>query len=552
MLLRSRSGLRAFEARCPHQGALLGEGEIEGDALVCKNHRWRFDAASGRRLGGGTECLRACEVREVDGDVLVDPSPLTRVVSSTAAATRRLDDLPGPRAFPVIGNAFQVERTRLHLRLEEWARTFGPMYLLRFGPRKILVVSDPDLVEPMHRARPDVYRRPSQIEDVFGELRVAGVFSAEGEAWRAQRRLAMEALSQRHLRGFYPALARITERMLRRWGDAADTGRVIDVADELKRFTVDVTTLLVFGHDLNTLEKGDHDIIQRHLEHLFPALSRRLNSLVPYWRLFRLPADRRVDRAVASIYAWLETVLQQAREALAADPARAEAPANFIEIMLTARDAEGRPFSDEVILGNGLTMLLAGEDTTAYTLTWAMHHLCDLPGCVEALRREATATFGEAALPANLEEASRLAYAAAIANESMRLRPVAPLPIFEPVVDVTVGDVAVPRGTNIVYVARSATLSHAYFDSPKEFVPERWLEGGRAGKAHEASTHAPFGSGPRICPGRSLALLEMRVVLAAVYKAFDFERVGARDDVKEVLSFAMTPVGVHLRLKRIL
>src|SRR5258707_2752367 len=116
----------------------------------------------------------------------------------------------------------------------------------------------------------------------------------------------------------------------------------------------------------------------------------------------------------------------------------------------------------------------------------------------------------------------------------MRLRPVAPLPIFEPVVDVTVGDVAVPRGTNIVYVARSATLSHAYFDSPKEFVPERWLEGGRAGKTHDASTHAPFGSGPRICPGRSLALLEMRVVLAAVYKAFDFERVGARDHVKEI------------------
>jgi cytochrome P450/nitrite reductase/ring-hydroxylating ferredoxin subunit len=550
VLLRSRSGLRAYEARCPHQGALLGEGEIEGDALVCRNHRWRFDAETGRRIGAGGECLRACPVRESDGSVLVDVSGLSARTGSGRVATRRFEDLPGPRPLPVIGNAFQASRATMHLAFEDWARTYGPMYALRIGPRKILVITDPELVEPLYRARPDTYRRPSQIEDIFTELRVAGVFSAEGETWRAQRRLAMEALSQRHLRGFYPSLARIGARLLRRWGEAPDTGRVLEITDELKRFTVDVTTLLVFGHDLQTLEKGDADVIQRHLEHLFPAFSRRLTSLVPYWRLFRLPADRRVDRAVASIYTWLQGVLREARAAIAADPARAEAPANFIEAMLTARAPDGKPFSDDVILGNGLTMLLAGEDTTAYTLSWCMHHLCDFPEGVEALRREADATFGGAELPQNLEQAQSLAYAAAVANETMRIRPVVPLPIFEPTVDVVVGDVAAPKGTNIVYVARSATGSPAHFDAPDEFRPERWLDGGGDGKAHDASTHLPFGSGPRICPGRSLALLEMRVVLASVYSAFDVERVGQRHDVKEALSFTMTPVGIRLRLKR--
>ena len=67
---------------------------------------------------------------------------------------------------------------------------------------------------------------------------------------------------------------------------------------------------------------------------------------------------------------------------------------------------------------------------------------------------------------------------------------------------------------------------------------------------HDAAAHIPFGSGPRICPGRSLALLEMRVVLAALYRNFDVARVGATTDVKEVTAFTMMPVGLRVRLTR--
>jgi len=550
VLLRTRSGVRVYEGRCPHQGALLGEGEMDGETLVCRNHRWRFDGETGRRIGKGTECLRACPVVEEGADVLVDISGLAAASTPAAAPARALDDLPGPRAIPIFGNALQVDPERLHVTLEQWAEKYGPLYLARVGSRKMLVVSDAELVEPMYRARPDMYRRPSEVEPIFEELGVSGVFSAEGDAWRAQRRLAMEALSLRHLRGFYPTLAHVAQRLVRRWNDAADAGRELDVADELKRFTVDVTTQLVFGHDLNTLEKGDEHIIQRHLEHIFPAFARRLNAIVPYWRYFRLPVDRRVDRAVQAVYEWLTLVITQARAGLAADPARAENPTNFIEAMLVARDAEGRPFSDEVIFGNGLTMLLAGEDTTAYTLAWAVHHLCDVPQAAAALREEADAIFSASDVPADIEQANRLAYAAAVANESMRLRPVAPAPFFEPKVDVVVGGVAVPKGTMIVSLARRATLDPARFDKPQDFAPERWIEAGANGKAHDASVHTPFGSGPRICPGRSLAILEMRVALAAIYKNFDVERVGASADVRERLAFTLGPLGLRVKVRR--
>lgn len=105
--LRTGDALRVYEGRCPHQGALLGEGELEGNTLVCRNHRWRFDAATGQR-DGGPQCLRACP-SEVRGDALfVDVAPLREVARATKPL-RTLADLPGPRSYPVVGNMLDLD-----------------------------------------------------------------------------------------------------------------------------------------------------------------------------------------------------------------------------------------------------------------------------------------------------------------------------------------------------------------------------------------------------------------------------------------------------------
>jgi cytochrome P450 len=88
-----------------------------------------------------------------------------------------------------------------------------------------------------------------------------------------------------------------------------------------------------------------------------------------------------------------------------------------------------------------------------------------------------------------------------------------------------------------------------HFAAPDEFRPERWLTDGAAQGAHEPSAHIPFGSGPRICPGRTLALLEMKVVLSMLFSAFEVERVGDADAVDEVFAFTMSPRGVRVHLR---
>lgn len=549
VVVRTEKGLRAFQGRCPHQGALLGEGELDGAQLVCRNHRWQFDTSTGKRLGG-PGCLVACPLEARGGELWADTAPLRHAEAGSGdrVVRRRLADLPGPRGLPLFGNMFEIQLERFHLVLEDWAAMYGSLYVYHMGPHPVLVISDSVLTEQILRARPETYRRLGNVEPVFAEMGVSGVFSAEGTAWRPQRRLAMEALSHRNLRGFFPTLEAVTRRLRDRWGRKAAAGATLDLAEELKRFTVDVTTTLAFGHDANTIEQGD-DVIQRKLGLVFPAFSRRLFALLPVWRWLRMPSDRRLDRALAELREWLGVRIAEARARLVAEPWRAEHPANFLESMIAARDAEGRPFGDEVIFGNAMTMLLAGEDTTAYTLVWAVHHLCEAPTAVRRLRAEVDAIVGGDGVPRDIEMADRLAFAGAVANEAMRLRPVAPLSFVEPTRDVVIGDIAVPKGTWVGILTRLPATNSAHFAYPAEFRPERWLDGCVAGGAHDPSAHMPFGSGPRICPGRTLALLEMRIVLAMLYGAFDVERVGDAREVREYLAFTMSPRTVRVRLR---
>jgi cytochrome P450 len=355
----------------------------------------------------------------------------------------------------------------------------------------------------------------------------------------------MEALSPAHLRRFYPTLRAVAERLRGRWSAEAAAGREIDLEEDFKRFTVDVTTQLAFGADLHTLEQ-EGDVLQRRLEVVFPGLNRRLFAPFPLWRWVKLPAERRLEAAVRDVLALLARLLAGARERLAAAKPGGDGPETFLEAMILARDEAGRPYSDADILGNALQFLVAGEDTTALTLTWAVHELCDTPAAVEALQAEADAVLGAALAPPDVEAAGRLRVAEAVAQETMRLRPVAPLIFSQANARTVLGDLALQAGQRLCLLTRAPALDAAHFAEPRAFRPERWLQGGPG--AHDPGALMPFGSGPRLCPGRGLATLEMRVALATLVHGFAISRVGAREDVKERFAFTMGPRGLRVRL----
>ncbi len=544
VLARTGGGWRAFGGRCPHQGALLGEGELDGDALVCRNHRWRFALDSGQR-DGGPECLASCPVAERNGALFVDITSL-KPSAARIAATRSLDDLPGPKPLPLIGNLHQLDSTKAHLILEEWAARYGSIYQFWMGPTRVVATTEPALIEYILRARPETFRRPANQDRIFSELGVKGVFNAEGEVWRPQRKLAVSALAQRNLHRLFSSIQMVAGRLKTRWEGSASSGQTLDVIEELKRFTVDVTMLLVFGHDANTVEQGD-DVIQSELEVILPAISRRFFALIPTWRYVQTPSDRRLTRAFVKVRAWLGGLLTEARARLKTEPERPQKSSNFLEAMVTTRDENGEPFSDDVIMSNLLTLLVAGEDTTATTLAWAIHQLCDSPQWASEIRREADEIVGASIVAASHDVANRLVCAGAVASETMRLRPVGPISFADANVDTSLGDYVIPKQTAVLALLRPAAIDPVNFFDPLAFLPERWLEDSI--RPHNVSAYMPFGSGPRMCPGRSLALLEMKTLLSMLYKNFDVDRVGNSADVSERFGFTMSPAGLRVRLR---
>ena len=461
-------------------------------------------------------------------------------------ALRQLADLPGPRALPVVGNALQINRSRVHLDFERWAKEHGPTFRVHLGPTPVLVLTEHDTINAVMKDRPEGFRRPSSLERVVKELGGAqGLFSAEGQAWHHQRRMVMTAFSPTHVRAYFPALLKVAQRLNGRWQKAVRQGQAIDLQADLMRFTVDAIAGLAFGVDTNTLE-SDEDVIQRHLDKIFPALFKRMNAMVPYWRYVKLPSDHDLDRSLQVVRSAIAGFIEQARERLRQDPVRREQPSNLIEAMIVAADHPDSGVSDDEVAGNMFTMLLAGEDTTANTLAWLIHLLHRHPATLARARDEVRTAVGSELSAFGMDQLGHLPYLEACIQEIMRLKPVAPFRVQEALRDTVVGDVRVPAGTLVWCVSRHEAMNDRYFPNAQAFEPARWLD-----DSHAKKVSTPFGSGPRVCPGRYLAMVEMKVAMVMLLNQFDIDRVDTPEggEAQELMSFTMTPVGLSMRLR---
>ncbi len=478
--------------------------------------------------------------------------PAVTELTQAGVRSRRIEDLPGPPGLPLVGNLLQIEAERLHQQLEGWQRQYGDFFRFRIARREFLVVAQPEAVSAILRDRPEGFQRTDRGCEVAAEMGFDGLFTARGDKWRRQRPLVMASFDPAHIRTYFPTLAKVTGRLAQRWRRATDAGESIDLLPDLMRFTVDVTAGLAFGQDINTLG-SDTEVIQSHLDKIFPALLRRLLAPVPYWRYLKLPVDRQLDRHLVAIHQAVQDFIRQARTRLDQDPHLRERPGNLIEALIAARDADGSALDDEDLAGNVLTMLLAGEDTTANTLAWMIYLLHRNPAALQAVSGTVKAAIGSEPLPSRYEQLASLDYIEACAHESLRLKPVAPTLPHQAVRDTTVAGIVVPKGTLVMCLLRPAAVDEGRFADATAFKPERWLSDGTAAQAASASKRVamPFGAGPRICPGRYLALQEIKMVIAMLVGSFEIQDVSTPEggEPPERMAFTMSPVGLRLKLR---
>jgi cytochrome P450 len=467
--------------------------------------------------------------------------------SVSTPTLRRLRDLPGPSGVPILGNALQFRSSAFHLKLESWARIYGPYYKLSAPRRDLLVVSDHAAVAKVLRDRPSGFSRTARLREIGQEMGLQpGVFSAEGDDWLRQRRMVMAGFDPGHVRGYFPALVQVAQRLGKRWERAAQSLNPIDLQSDLMRYTVDTIAGLAFGAAVDTLG-SDTDVIQQHLDKIFPALFRRITAPIPLWRMLPSADDRALARSMVEVNRAVDGFIAQARARMQHDAQLRTKPGNLLEAMISEADKPNSGLSDTQVAGNVLDMLLAGEDTTANTIAWMIYLLWTHPETLQLAKDEIETHVVDLHSP-TMDEMDKLHYLKACIQETMRLKPVGPQLPLQANRDTTVGDVLVLKGTVVINLLRSDNMREDLVDHANEFRPERWLQEHNPAKR----ISIPFGAGPRICPGRYLALLEMKIAMTVLLGQFEITHVGTADGLppQERLSFAMMPVGLLMQLNR--
>lgn len=455
-------------------------------------------------------------------------------------------ELPGPKGVPFLGSLFDVEYPNLHNQFQAYADEFGEVYRMRIGILDLAVVGHPKIIQYILKERPDGFIRMKKLDKVLRAEGVHGAFNAEGEDWKTHRKLVAKGLDIKHQEAFFDRMLVSVDRLYKKWKRAADSGEAFNIQDDFMRFTTDITTSLAFGIEMNSLEEKGGSV-QEHMDKIFPMLFKRINDPIQWHKLYRNKADREFDKSLKVLDELIDQWIKDGRKRLEEHPELKENPSNFLEAVLVESENDGG-FSDEEVKGNLMTVLIAGEDTTAHTLTWAIYLLTKYTDYQAKIQAEVDEQLKDEAKISDFNSLSNYKFIEGVAYETMRLKPVAPVMLFEPLSDVVVEGYEFKKGSRILMHWRHAATKEENFSDGKGFYPERWLKASKC-PVHNMDAYIPFGGGPRFCPGRNLAMLEMKLVLSMLFKNFQVEMVTPHEDIKEIMAFVMKASEFNVRLK---
>ena len=453
--------------------------------------------------------------------------------------------LKGPKGYPLVGMIPKLDLPELHNQLENWAKEFGDVYKLNLGYTSETIVSRPSIIQKILVSRPDEFIRMKKLDGILKEGGVHGLFNAEGDEWKLHRKIVAKGLDVKHQQQFYPSMLSILEKLYKKWSKNAENGDIFDIQRDLLRFTVDITSTLAFGFEMNTLEQ-EGSAIQDHMEKVFPMIFKRLNQPIQFHRIYRNKDDKEFDLAVREMNKLVDEFISTGIERLKNNPDLRKNPSNLLESVLLAAEEE-QDFSLKEVRGTLLTLLMAGEDTTAHTLIWMLYLLTIHTDVQNGIREEADRILGDDPWLKEYASNNELKFIEGAAHESLRFKPVAPIMIFQATREMHIEEFCFKKGQKILTNYRPAALKNEFFTDAHKFNPSRWLKESRC-PVHNMDAFAAFGGGPRYCPGRNLAILEIRMVIAMLFKNFNVEMITEHKDIHEIMAFTMMASDYNVRL----
>ncbi|PTL60651.1 cytochrome P450 [Paraconexibacter algicola] len=430
---------------------------------------------------------------------------------------------PGPTVAPVRQSLAWIARPMAFM--ERCRAAHGDVFTARiFGDQPLVFVADPGLVRDVLTGDPDVLRAGEGNAILRPVVGSRSLLLLDGADHLAQRRMMLPAFHGDRIDAYVGLMRTATAREVDGWHDGP-----VAAWPRMQAITLEIVVAAVFGVTEPTRAARLRDVLARMLDDL--AAPTKLVRLALATRGARRgESDAALEpfrRATRGVHALLQEELDRRRGA--------DGGQDVLSLLLAARDETGRGLTDEEVRDQLITLLVAGHETTATTLAWALERLVRHPAALHRAVQEA--------------DDGGHAWLDAVVRETLRLRPVLPIVVRHTTAPVRLGDHLLPAGID---VAPCIHLLHRRPDAwpdPHAFRPERFLDDG----GRDAYTWLPFGGGVRRCLGASFALVEARVVLAELLRRVTVHAVRERPERVARRAITLTPsrsatIGVTRRI----
>jgi cytochrome P450 len=438
---------------------------------------------------------------------------------------------PGPRGLPFVGTSYMARRDPM-ATLTRWAQQFGDIVHYRFFGLPVYLLVNPQHIEQVLLGKAGDLGK-GMFARMNAELFGNGLLTSDGDFWRRQRRLSSPAFHRESIVRYAEITVEEAVRMLAGWRQ----GDTHNIHNDMMKVTLLVVLRSLFGGELGERTR----VIEQALDVIMRGSS-GIHAVTGYLHIPTLTRTRYL-RAVRQLDAVVFELISRGREKIKEDAGGAVK--DLLTLLLLARDEDGSTMTDQQLRDEVITLLLAGHETTALTLSWAWYLLIQHPEVEKRLHEELDVALG-GRLP-TAGDLAKLPYTDKVIREALRLYPPAwriGRTAGEPL---NVGDYVLPAGANILMSQWVTHRDERWFPNPERFNPDRWDAESTAKLPRLA--YFPFGGGPRVCIGAGFAMMEATLLLAVIAQRFRMRLVSGQR-IEPLPSITLRPKnGIRVELE---
>ncbi|KAI0600171.1 cytochrome P450 [Biscogniauxia sp. FL1348] len=446
--------------------------------------------------------------------------------------------IPGPRPWPIFGNAFNITVGNSILDMVDLAAVYGPIYKLRIRGEDRLVVTSQELVDEVF-TRKDFAKYPTGFVQRLKDILPEGIFSAspEQESWGIVHRTLQPKFGSTSVKDMFPEMMDTISQLVLKWARFGPD-RPVNPVEDFTRLTLDTITLM------NSFYMDEMGPEVKAMAGLLHETARR--TYVPWWITAMMGAtNRKYDEDTNHMRQFAAKVIADRRANRSTDKK------DLVDAMLNGHDPKtGKQLTDDMISDNMITFLGAGYETTAGLLSFAFALLLTHPEEYSKLQAEVDSVLGTG--PITLDHIGDLKYTKACLWEALRLYPPSGiLPVSymnkDPEARTVIGNKwEVKSGQTIAVVLHKLHRDPKIWgDDLEEFKPERMM-GGKY-KELPRNSFKPFGNGMRACIGRAVATQESIMAVALLFQKLDFKLVDPNFKIQVKQNLAIKPHDYFIR-----